>query len=238
MPDVQKYARKALSVMRCKFKNKSLRQSKSSVYRAVIPERRLKQHHFAAKVRRRKRGERTIRMSDSQASSGEPILELDYSVPSRDTAVGYMLRTRNYYRALGYEQDYSWAQNDDVPFTAPKKPLNELRLALITTSSPAGTTKQTTPAVWSADSSQIPDTMYTDNLAWDKDSTHTNDTGSFLPLKALHTLVANGELGSLAPRYHGVPTEYSQRQTLNDDAPDILDRVIEDGADIALLVPL
>lgn len=177
-------------------------------------------------------------MSDSPLTAGATTNILNYSVPSRDVAVGYMARTRNYYRALGYEQDYAWAHNSMVPFTRPTRPLSELRLSLITTSSPAGTTKKDTPKVWSADSRQIPQTMYTDNLAWDKETTHTNDTGSFLPLQALHTLVANGELGSLAPRYHGVPTEYSQRQTLNEDAPGILDRVIEDNADIALLVPL
>ncbi len=164
--------------------------------------------------------------------------ELNYTVPSRNLAVGYMQRTRDYYRALGYRQDYTWAKNDSVPFTTPTRPLSELRLALITTTSPAGTTSKTVPAVWSADSTEIPAAMFTDNLAWDKETTHTNDTASYLPLKALHTLVANGELGSLAPRYHGVPTEYSQRQTLDKDAPEILDRVIADQADIALLVPL
>lgn len=177
-------------------------------------------------------------MSDLAAPQSDASGELNFEVPSRPVAVGYMQRTRDYYRALGYSTDYTWAHNTDVPFTALSRPLSELRLALITTSSPAGTTSKDTPKVWSADSAQIPTAMYTDNLAWDKETTHTNDTESFLPLQALHTLVANGELGSLAPRYHGVPTEYSQRQTLNEDAPAILDRVIADKADIALLVPL
>ena len=32
--------------------------------------------------------------------------------------VEYMERTRRYYRALGYEQDYRWAHHDDVPSRA------------------------------------------------------------------------------------------------------------------------
>jgi len=162
----------------------------------------------------------------------------DPLVPQRAKAVGYMERTRNYYRALGYKQDYTWAQNSDVPLCAPTKPLSEMTVAVITTTSPAGTTKEDTPAVWSGDASLMPEAMYTDNLAWDKETTHTNDTGSFLPMDAMRSMISVGELGAIAQRYHGVPTEYSQRQTLNNDAPEILDRLIEDGADAALLVPL
>ena len=163
---------------------------------------------------------------------------LDNPVPQRAQAVGYMERTRNYYRALGYKQDYTWAQNSDIPFSTPTKPLSEMTVAVITTTSPAGTTLADTPTVWSADASVMPDEMFTDNLAWDKETTHTNDTGSFLPLNAMRQMIEQGELGALASRYHGVPTEYSQRQTLNNDAPDILDRLIQDKADAALLVPL
>ncbi|HCI88374.1 MAG TPA: reductase, partial [Gammaproteobacteria bacterium] len=34
------------------------------------------------------------------------------------------------------------------------------------------------------------------------------------------------------------PTAYSQRQTLEEDAPELLERLQEDQADVALLVPL
>ena len=162
----------------------------------------------------------------------------DKLVPQRSKAVGYMERTRNYYRALGYQQDYTWSHNSDIPFSKPTKPLSEMTVAVVTTTSPAGTTKADTPAVWSSDAAQMPTAMYTDNLAWDKETTHTNDTGSYIPLAAMRSMMQAGELGAVARRYHGVPTEYSQRQTLNNDAPEILDRIIEDSADAVLLVPL
>ncbi len=160
------------------------------------------------------------------------------NVPGRAQAVHYMERTRNYYRALGYRSDYSWAHNTEVPFAQPNLALDKMTVAVVTTTSPAGTTKKTLPNVWSADSNPVPESMYTNNLAWDKETTHTNDTGSFLPLVAMQQMVKNAELGAIAQRFHGVPTEYSQRQTLDNDAPEILKRVTEDAADAVLLVPL
>src|SRR5690349_23761472 len=49
--------------------------------------------------------------------------------------VPYMERTRLYYRALGYEQDYTWAHFADVPFTRLAKPLADCRIGLVTTAS-------------------------------------------------------------------------------------------------------
>ena len=50
--------------------------------------------------------------------------------------------------------------------------------------------------------------------------------------------LAAGRLGSLSPRYYGVPTEYSQRRTIEQDAPAILELLRKDQVDVALLVPL
>ena len=178
-----------------------------------------------------------IQVGKTAGKEGIPQSDDPY-VPSRAKAVGYMARTRDYYRALGYSKDYTWAQNTQIPFTRPTKPLSEMTVGVVTTSSPAHTTKADTPAVWSASALPMPTAMYTDNLAWDKETTHTNDTGTFLPMNAMQTLVELGELGAIAPNLHGVPTEYSQRQTLDNDAPEIVRRVRADKADAVILVPL
>jgi hypothetical protein len=47
-----------------------------------------------------------------------------------DPPIKYMDRTRHYYRALGYTQDYIWATFDYVPFSQPAKPLSEMRIVL------------------------------------------------------------------------------------------------------------
>jgi len=86
--------------------------------------------------------------------------------------------------------------------------------------------------------SPIPESMYTEELSWHKTVTHTDDVNSFIPLEQLMVLEDEGGIGGLAPRFHSVPTEYSQRTTLKYDAPEILARLREDEVDIAILVPL
>jgi D-proline reductase (dithiol) PrdB len=153
-----------------------------------------------------------------------------------DVPVPYMERTRRYYRALGYAGDYRWATFEDVPFAPPAKPIAKLRIALITTASPAHF--DGVKRVWSGAISPAPERLFTDNVAWDKESTHTNDRASFLPIEAASELAAEGAFAGLTARFHGVPTEYSQRKTKTEDAPEILARVREDEAEAAILCPL
>ncbi len=47
-----------------------------------------------------------------------------------------------------------------------------------------------------------------------------------------------GLIGELGDRFHCIPTEYSQRNTLENDAPEILARCQHDAVDVAILVPL
>jgi len=155
---------------------------------------------------------------------------------STDGPVQYMPRTLHYYRALGYDRDYVWATHDNVPFTPLAKPLAQSRVALITTASPPDF--DGVKRVWSGRVSSPPPTLFTDNVAWDKESTHTNDRASFLPIEAVSTLASEGLVAGLTEYFHGVPTEYSQRKTIEEDAPEILARVRDDGADAAVLCPL
>ena len=100
-----------------------------------------------------------------------------------DVPIKYMDRTRHYYRALGYTRDYIWATFHDVPFSEPVKPLSQLRIALVTTASPLDF--DGVKRVWSGSVSPPPPKLFTNNVAWDKDSTHTNDRASFLPIEAV-----------------------------------------------------
>ena len=163
-------------------------------------------------------------------------------VTSHRTFTSYIDRTRHYYAAQGYEQPYQWARNDEVPFAKLSKPLSGSRLTLITTSGPWSVQDKEVlrgkREVWAGSTSEPPEKLFTDHLSWDKENTHTEDVGSFLPITRIREYVEQGRLGSIAPRYHGVPTDYSQRATREKDAPQILERCLEDGVDIALLVPL
>lgn len=155
--------------------------------------------------------------------------------------VCYRDRTRDYYRALGYPSDYVWSHFNTVPFAPLAKPLSEASIGLVTTASPPDLGNRDSSGkrqVWSDVVSPAPAKLFTDNLAWDKESTHTDDRASFLPIEAVNHCASEGLIGGLAPRFHGVPTEYSQRKTIEIDAPQVLARLRADGADAALLSPL
>jgi len=150
----------------------------------------------------------------------------------------YMDRTREFYAAQGFSKAYVWAHHPSTPFQPLRKPLTESRLTVITTAALYDRQATDTRAVASGSLQTAPTHLYGNDLAWDKTVTHMNDLGSFFPYVPLRAAVSTGRLGALTNRFHCVPTEYSQRRTLDVDAPEILSRCQEDGADIALLVPL
>lgn len=150
----------------------------------------------------------------------------------------YMEKTRNFYRAQGYTKDYQWAHYADVPFSRLKKPLSECKVAVVTTAMPDSATGRAQRQVHSCPSLPIPSSMYTDELSWHKTMTHTNDVASFLPLKQLKRCEDEGLIGELGDRFHTIPTEYSQRNTMQNDAPEILALCQRDAVDVAILVPL
>lgn len=152
--------------------------------------------------------------------------------------IGYMERTRQYYRAQGYTTDYQWAHFDDVPFTRPSKPLNRSRLAIVTTAMPHSSAHKSEREIQSIPVKPVPEALFTDHLSWDKDNTHTRDVPSFLPIEQLNRLVDEGVAGDLGPNFYCAPTEYSQRNTSETDAPGILEFCRRDQIDLALLVPL
>lgn len=162
---------------------------------------------------------------------------------SQRTFVSYIDKSREYYLAQGDDNPYRWAHFDDVPFTPLAKPLSECCVALITTAAHAGPTQAQLNAlrwkrVYRAPAEPAPDSLYTDDLSWDKDATHTRDLGSYLPLQHLQEFAARGRIGRAGANFYGLPTEYSQRQTLDQDAPEIAQLCRADGIDAAMFVPL
>jgi len=157
-----------------------------------------------------------------------------------DEPIHYIERTRQYYRALGYERDYVWAHFDEVPFARLQKPLAQTRIGLVTTATPPDLSNRDAQGikhVWSGAVNPPPETLVTD-MAWDKESTHTKDRGTYLPIEAAAELAAEGMFAGLARRFHGVPTEYSHRKTMSEDAPEVLARLRADGVDAAVLSAL
>ncbi|HMK65952.1 MAG TPA: hypothetical protein VK564_09165 [Thermodesulfobacteriota bacterium] len=153
--------------------------------------------------------------------------------------VSYIDRSREYYAAQGYSQPYTWAHYEEVPFVALPKSLAQCRLGLVTTAvGEAVEYVGNDRSLYAMPSQPVPASLYTNHLFWDKKATHTDDLDSFLPLNRAAEYVSEGRIGSNSPRFYGVPTDYSQRRTINTAAPRILEWCRQDGVDAVLLSAL
>jgi Glycine/sarcosine/betaine reductase selenoprotein B (GRDB) len=165
-----------------------------------------------------------------------------------DAPIPYLDRIRNYYEGLGYGAPYRWAHYAAVPFARLSKPLAACRVALITTAAPyqpdKGDQGPGAPyngaakfyRVYSGDSELDPD-LRISHVAYDRTHTSAEDSNTWFPLRQLRRLAAAGHIGALTRRFHGAPTNRSQRTTLSQDCPELLARCREDSADAAVLVP-
>jgi len=162
--------------------------------------------------------------------------------------IAYLPRIREYYQALGYGAPYEWARYAEVPFQPLRAPLSRCRVALITTAAPfrpdAGDQGPGAPynakakfyAVYSGDTAQDHD-LRISHVAIDRQHTTAEDPGTWFPLPELRRRAAEGRIGSVAPRFHGAPTNRSHRVTLEQDCPEIVARCKADAVDAAILVP-
>jgi len=179
----------------------------------------------------------------------EPTLDaLLGFAPDTDSPIPYMRRTREYYAAIGYTTPYRWAHYVAAPFTPLGKPLSQSKVALITTAAPYQPDKGDQGpgaaynggakfyTVYSGDTARDHD-LRISHIGYDRTHTSATDSGTWFPLPALRQAAAAGRIGAVAGRFHGAPTNRSHRVTVETDAPEILDRVRDDGADVAVIVP-
>ena len=165
-----------------------------------------------------------------------------------DLPIPYLQRIRSYYQALGYGAPYEWSHYAEVPFARLPKALSQCRIALITTAAPyqPGQGDQGPGApynakakfytVYSGDTAHDHD-LRISHVAIDRQHTTAQDCGTYFPLPALRRCVESGRIGSVASRFHGAPTNRSQRTTLEVDGPEIVARCRGDGVDAAILAP-
>jgi hypothetical protein len=166
--------------------------------------------------------------------------------PFHDVPIPYIERTRSYYQALGYGAPYKWAHFAEVPFQPLNRPLAECVATIITTAAPyqpgKGDQGPGAPynaaakfySVYSGDTATDPD-LRISHIAIDRHHTTADDQASYFPLKALRAAAARGTIRP-GPRFHGLPTNRSQRTTLEADCPEIVRRCKADGVGAAVLV--
>jgi hypothetical protein len=164
-----------------------------------------------------------------------------------DVPIPYRERIGTYYQTLGYGAPYRWAHYAEAPFTPLKKPLAESRLGLVTTAAPYQPDKgdQGPGAayngaakfyrVYSGDTAVDHD-LRISHIGYDRVHTTATDSNSWFPLPLLREVAKSGRVGELSSRFHGAPTNRSQRVTLEQDCPELLARLREDQVDAAVLV--
>jgi hypothetical protein len=168
--------------------------------------------------------------------------------PEQDQPVPYMKRTRSYYLGLGYENPYVWAHYIDVPFTPLRKPIAQSVLGLITTAVPYDPDKgaQGQGASYNAAAKfyQPYQQSLDENIdlriahvGIDRKNANMEDSHCWFPLSAAQRAVVAGRVKALSPNFYGLPTNRSQRHTLEIDAPQILEMLKADGVDVAVLIP-
>ncbi|MFO1085041.1 MAG: hypothetical protein U1E21_10780 [Reyranellaceae bacterium] len=161
--------------------------------------------------------------------------------------VRYIDKTRAYYLSQGYEKPYGWARNDDAPFTPLTKPLAASTLTLISTSEiavrddPRFDEDAETKAVgnvYTVPSDTPSARLYSRTQSYDRYATSLDDPNAYFPIDRLHEAAARGRIGRIAPQCLGVYNAYSQRKTIERDAPEVLGQCRAMAVDVALLVPV
>ena len=168
--------------------------------------------------------------------------------PEADQPIRYIERTRNYYLGLSYDNPYVWAHYIDAPFTPLQRPLNQSVLGLITTAVPydAANGDQGPGAPYNATAKfyqpyQKPIDGEIDlriaHVGVDRINANMEDSNCWFPLAAAKRAVGKGRLKALSPHFYGLPTNRSQRHTLEIDAPLILEMLRADQVEVAVLIP-
>lgn len=164
-----------------------------------------------------------------------------------DLPIPYRERISTYYQTLGYGASYRWAHYATVPFAPLTKKLSQCRLGLVTTAAPYQPDKgdQGPGAayngaakfyrVYSGDTAHDHD-LRISHIGYDRVHTTATDSNSWFPLPLLREVAKAGRIGELSRRFHGAPTNRSQRVTFEQDCPELLARLHEDQVDAVLLV--
>jgi len=162
--------------------------------------------------------------------------------------ISYIKRTTDYYLALGYDNPYQWACFDDVPFVLPPKKLSQMVIALVTTAAPFQPDKgrQGPGAPYNADAKfyrlyrqpiSPPPDLRISHIAIDRAHSRADDMASYFPLAALKRARDAGVIGGVASHFYGLPTNRSQKTTIEQDCADLVSWIEKDRPDAVIALP-
>jgi len=158
--------------------------------------------------------------------------------------IEYITRIRENYARLGYKP-YAWVdkRSEPPPWAPLTKPLAECRLGLVAS---GGIYVSGQVAFhWRDDTTfrEVPTDVPTAELrathfAYDLTDAR-RDPNVVFPIDALRHLVSEGVVGSLSPMaYTFMGGVYSARRVAEELAPRLTERLLADGVDAVLLVPV
>ncbi|MGE0684336.1 MAG: glycine/sarcosine/betaine reductase selenoprotein B family protein [Candidatus Binatia bacterium] len=158
-------------------------------------------------------------------------------------SVEYIQRITDNYAKLGYKA-YQWVKNTDQPPWQPlRKPLSQCRVALIASGGIYVTGQVAFHFKDDTSFREIPTKVQTSNLrtahfAYDQTDAR-RDPNVVFPIDTLRRLVKEGFIGSLTEHaFTFMGGIYSSRKVHDDLAPQLVERLQAEQADIALLVPV
>lgn len=164
--------------------------------------------------------------------------------------VKYIDKTRDYYRSIGYKQDYQWARNDTCAFTPLTKPLSECRIGLVSTAAmvtlgedgedlePVRMMGSNQLEVFSLPSDWPVARLRSTSEDHDRFQTDMADFGAYFPKDMLRTLADDGVIGSFADECWRILPNYSKRKVENVDAPEVLRRAQAQQVDALAITPV
>ena len=159
----------------------------------------------------------------------------------------YLDRSRQYYSELGYAP-YKWSQFTDVPFTRLKAPIVDSRITLISTAGPniptAGAqgpgadynAKAKFFKTFTLPKAPTPD-LRISHLSYDRKHCMADDPRTWLPMQSLQSAKQKSLIGQITGEVICLPTNRSQRVTVQQDCPEVVAHCLRLKTDVALLVP-
>ena len=153
--------------------------------------------------------------------------------------IEYIPRTREMYADY---PPYRWVVNEDVPWTPLAKPLNQCKVALL--SSGGVHHKDQMPFHSKDDTSyrEISKDVVVSELLVSHFGYRTEDAkgdpNCVFPIERMRELETEGTIGELSdPAYSSMGGIYSPRRVREEQAPRILEKLVERQVDILYLVP-
>lgn len=142
---------------------------------------------------------------------------------------------------------YPAVRNDRAPWTPLSRPLREARVALVSSCGvylatdppfdPALDHRGGDPTFREIPADASPDQIAIRHGHYDETAAK-RDLNCVFPLWRLHALVAEGVIGSVAPRHYGFRGSISfTRRLIQDTSPEVARRLKADAVDIVLLTP-